>query len=50
MATLVYGGCYVGTIVAFPASGALDSHFGWETIFYVFGGVGINFQFPFSYY
>eukprot|EP01119_Soliformovum_irregulare_P021509 TRINITY_DN7174_c0_g2_i2.p1 TRINITY_DN7174_c0_g2~~TRINITY_DN7174_c0_g2_i2.p1 ORF type:complete len:390 (-),score=81.92 TRINITY_DN7174_c0_g2_i2:104-1273(-) len=43
MGTLVYGGAYLGTIVAFPVSGLLaSSDFlgGWPSVFYVFGVVG----------
>lgn len=40
--SLVYSGCYLGTVIAFPASTALaDSALGWASIFYVFGGATI---------
>jgi MFS family permease len=42
LASIVYSGCYFGTVIAFPTSTALaDSEFGWAGIFYVFGGAAI---------
>ncbi|KAG1658841.1 Sialin [Nymphon striatum] len=33
-------GAYFGTVVAMPLCGLLAHHFGWESIFYVYGGFG----------
>lgn len=32
---------YAGTVIAMPASGILAVAFGWESVFYVFGGIGV---------
>lgn len=37
MATIAFAGNYAGTVVSMPASGLLANHFGWESLFYVFG-------------
>lgn len=34
-------GCFAGTVIAMLASGSLAVHFGWESIFYCFGIIGI---------
>lgn len=34
-------GCFAGTVVAMLLSGYLAVHFGWESIFYVFGVLGV---------
>ena len=36
----MYIGVQVGIVVGMPLSGALAESFGWETVFYVFGGLG----------
>jgi len=42
LGSIVYSGCYLGTVIAFPASTALaDSVLGWSSIFYIFGGAAI---------
>ncbi|KAK7866131.1 hypothetical protein R5R35_004780 [Gryllus longicercus] len=42
LATYVYAGAQVGTIVAMASSGALAaSAIGWPSIFYIFGSVGV---------
>ncbi|XP_067010450.1 putative inorganic phosphate cotransporter [Anabrus simplex] len=42
MATYVYAGSQVGTIIAMPICGLLiPSSAGWPSVFYVFGGLGI---------
>ncbi|XP_059615178.1 vesicular glutamate transporter 1-like [Phlebotomus argentipes] len=40
MATIAYAGNYAGTVVAMPLSGVLAGRFGWQSVFYVFGGIG----------
>ncbi|KAL6078088.1 Solute carrier family 17 member 5, variant 2 [Balamuthia mandrillaris] len=53
MVSLCYSGAYVGTIIAFPSSGALvDSSFlgGWPAVFYVYGIVGILWFVPWAYF
>ncbi|MGQ0700693.1 MAG: ACS family MFS transporter [Panacagrimonas sp.] len=35
------GGIPMGTVIGLAASGALVAQFGWESVFYVFGAVGI---------
>lgn len=34
-------GIYLGTVIAMPGSGLLSDYFGWESVFYVSGGLGI---------
>jgi len=43
MASFAYGGGFAGTVIAFPASSAIASstYFGWQWIFYIFGGIGV---------
>ena len=41
LAAVAFSGSYVGTVIALPLSGVLAEHMGWETIFYVFGVVGV---------
>ncbi|ELT91388.1 hypothetical protein CAPTEDRAFT_21080 [Capitella teleta] len=41
LATFAFSGSYVGTVIAFPLSGALAKTFGWASIFYVFGLLAI---------
>ncbi|GAB6019540.1 hypothetical protein CHUAL_001114 [Chamberlinius hualienensis] len=42
LSTFVYTGCQVGTVLAMPITGLLcDTKFGWPTVFYVFGCLGI---------
>ncbi|KAG8179636.1 hypothetical protein JTE90_007366 [Oedothorax gibbosus] len=41
LATLVYSGAQIGTVLALPLSGLLcDSPAGWPAVFYVFGALG----------
>jgi len=40
MVTSVYAGAQIGTVLAMPISGLL-SDFSWESVFYVFGALGI---------
>ncbi|XP_069689794.1 putative inorganic phosphate cotransporter isoform X2 [Periplaneta americana] len=43
LATYVYAGAQVGTILAMSACGALSSSvIGWPSVFYIFGGLGIG--------
>ncbi|CAH1100735.1 unnamed protein product [Psylliodes chrysocephalus] len=41
LVTISYSGCWVGTVVAMPVCSLLASSLGWESIFYVFGAVGL---------
>lgn len=40
MASMAFAGNYAGTVIAMPSSGLLASSYGWESVFYVFGGIG----------
>ena len=40
MASLQYAGTYVGMVIAMSTCGILAEHLGWESVFYVFGGIG----------
>jgi MFS transporter, ACS family, solute carrier family 17 (sodium-dependent inorganic phosphate cotransporter), other len=41
MAGFAIAGNYVGTVVALPLSGVFAVKFGWESVFYIFGCVGL---------
>jgi MFS family permease len=41
MISFVICGCYFGTVITNLASGTLATSYGWSSIFYVFGGIGI---------
>lgn len=41
MASIQYAGCYVGMVIAMSTCGVLAKTFGWESVFYVFGVIGI---------
>ncbi|KAF5269201.1 hypothetical protein FQR65_LT02502 [Abscondita terminalis] len=41
LATIAFAGSYVGTVISMPVCAFLADAFGWETIFYVFGVVGL---------
>ena len=41
MASIAFAGNYAGTVVSMPLSGILANSIGWESIFYVFGSIGI---------
>ncbi|KAK4879138.1 hypothetical protein RN001_007284 [Aquatica leii] len=41
LATIGFSGSYFGTVIAMPVCAVLADKFGWETIFYVFGVVGL---------
>ncbi|CAG9860033.1 unnamed protein product [Phyllotreta striolata] len=41
LTSICLSGAYVGTVVAMPTSSLLASYFGWESIFYVFGGIAV---------
>lgn len=41
MASIAFAGNYAGTVVAMPASGLLAAAYGWESVFYVFGAIGV---------
>ncbi|XP_014675000.1 PREDICTED: sialin-like [Priapulus caudatus] len=36
-----YAGCQLGTVVAMPLSGLLCEYWGWPSVFYVFGSLGV---------
>lgn len=40
-ATIVYSGGMVGSIFGSSLSGILMSHYGWRSVFYIFGGVAV---------
>ncbi|KAJ9590350.1 hypothetical protein L9F63_027811, partial [Diploptera punctata] len=42
LATYVYAGSQVGTIITMSLSGKMSSTIGWPSIFYLFGGIGIG--------
>lgn len=41
MASIAFAGNYAGTVVSMPLSGILANTLGWESIFYIFGAIGI---------
>ena len=41
LATLAFSGSFVGTVFAMPVCGIMAERFGWASIFYVFGGMGL---------
>jgi len=41
MAGLVYSGAQAGTVLSLPLSGLLCDKYGWTSVFYVFGALGI---------
>ena len=41
MVTYATSGNYIGIVVSMPVSGLLASTIGWESVFYVFGAVGV---------
>ena len=41
LAGLIYGGAQAGTVLSLPISGYLCDVWGWESVFYVFGGLGV---------
>ncbi|XP_074027010.1 sialin [Leptinotarsa decemlineata] len=41
LATIAFSGSYIGTVISMPLCSLLASSFGWESIFYCFGTVGI---------
>lgn len=41
LATLAFAGSHIGTVVSMPASAYLATVWGWESIFYFFGGLGL---------
>lgn len=41
MASIAFAGNYAGTVVAMPSSGMLAARYGWESVFYVFGAIGV---------
>jgi len=45
MASVIYAGTFIGMVIAMSTCGILAQSFGWESIFYVFGGLGIVWWF-----
>ncbi|KAG5898933.1 hypothetical protein JTB14_007968 [Gonioctena quinquepunctata] len=41
LATIAFSGSYIGTVISMPLCSLLASSLGWESIFYVFGTVGL---------
>lgn len=41
MSSLAFSGSFAGTVIALLGSGLLGEYLGWESIFYVFGALGI---------
>ncbi|KAK0182538.1 hypothetical protein PV327_000667 [Microctonus hyperodae] len=41
LATIAFSGSFVGTVFAMPASGLLARYFGWASLFYIFGIIGL---------
>jgi MFS transporter, ACS family, solute carrier family 17 (sodium-dependent inorganic phosphate cotransporter), other len=41
MASIQYAGTFVGMVIAMSTCGILSQKFGWESVFYVFGVIGI---------
>jgi len=41
LATFVYAGAQIGTVVAMPISGVLCQTVNWQSVFYVFGAIGV---------
>ncbi|CAO1314915.1 unnamed protein product [Diamesa tonsa] len=45
MVTYASSGNYIGIVISMPVSGLLASTIGWESVFYVFGAVGVVWTF-----
>lgn len=41
MAGFALAGSYAGTVIAMPLSGVFAVNFGWESVFYIFGALGL---------
>lgn len=41
MVTFVYAGAQMGTVITMPISGVLCEYVNWESVFYVFGALGV---------
>lgn len=41
LATIMFAGSFVGTVVAMPVCGLMAARFGWASLFYVFGSIGL---------
>lgn len=40
MASIQYAGTYVGMVIAMSSCGYMAAHLGWQSVFYVYGGIG----------
>jgi len=49
VAGLVYSGAQAGTVLSLPISGYLCDNFGWESVFYVFGALGVVWWLVWTY-
>ena len=41
IASIVFGGNYLGPVLAISSGGILGAHLGWESIFYIHGGLAV---------
>ncbi|KAG4066526.1 hypothetical protein HA402_007162 [Bradysia odoriphaga] len=41
MTSIAYAGMFIGTVVTMPTSAYLATSLGWESVFYIFGGLGV---------
>lgn len=41
MASIAFAGNYAGTVVSMPLSGLFSAYLGWESVFYIFGAIGL---------
>ena len=41
MGAYIYAGAQIGTAISTPITGMLCQHLGWESVFYIFGVVGV---------
>jgi len=41
MSTYVYSGATIGTVISMAVTGEICNQLGWESVFYIFGGIGI---------
>ena len=41
LSSIIYGGTSLGTVLSIPTTGLLASIWGWESVFYVHGGLAV---------